>query len=139
MAADNQQPENFARTVAEVTDRMSVLVREEIELAKAEMTNKAASLARGAAAVGVGAVFGVFAVVFMLLTAAWGLDAILVSGAGDIWIGFGIVFGVLAILTVGAFLFARRMLRVGPPAPTMALDEAKKIRETVSAKAETGG
>jgi Putative Actinobacterial Holin-X, holin superfamily III len=117
---------------------MSVLVREEIALAKAEMTQKATSLARGAAAVGVGAAFGVFALVFMLLTAAWGLDAILVDGAGDIWIGFAIVFGVLTVATIAAFLFAWRKLRVGPPAPTMALDEAKKIRETVNPKSEAG-
>ena len=37
----------------------------------------------------------------------------------------------LLLLMVGAFLFAWRMLRVGAPTPTMAIDEAKKIRETV--------
>ena len=51
---------------------MSLLVREEIELAKAEVTTKVSSIARGAAAVAVGAVFGVFALVFVLLTIAWG-------------------------------------------------------------------
>ena len=113
---------------------MSVLVRDEIELAKAEVTQKASSLARGATAVAAGAVFGVFAVIFLLLTLAWALDAIFVDGAGDIWIGFAIVFGVLGVATIGAFLFAWRKLKVGAPAPTMALDEAKKIRATVSGK-----
>ena len=131
MPAENGKPENIATTVTEVSERMSVLVREEIELAKAEVTQKVSSIARGAAAVGAGAMFGVFAVVFFLLTVAWALDAILIEGAGDIWIGFAIVFGVLALATIGAFLFAWRKLKVGPPAPTMALDEAKKIRETV--------
>jgi uncharacterized small protein (DUF1192 family) len=139
LPAENGKPDNIATTVTEVSERMSVLVREEIELAKAEVTQKLSSIARGAAAVGAGAVFGIFAVVFGLLTAAWGLDAILVSGAGDIWIGFAIVFGVLSLATVGAFLFAWRKLKVGAPAPTMALDEAKKIRETVSAKPEASG
>ena len=113
---------------------MSVLVREEIELAKAEVTTKVSSLARGAAAVAAGAVFGIFAVIFLLLTLAWVLDAILVSGAGDIWIGFAIVLAVLLAAAVGAFLFAWRKLKVGAPTPTMAIDEAKKIRATVSAK-----
>lgn len=113
---------------------MSVLVREEIELAKAEVTTKVSSLLRGVAAVAAGAVFGVFAVIFLLLTLAWVLDAILVSGAGDIWIGFAIVLAVLLVATVGAFLFAWRKLRVGAPTPTMAIDEAKKIRATVGAK-----
>jgi hypothetical protein len=114
---------------------MSVLVRDEVELAKAEVTQKASSLARGAAAVAAGAVFAVFAVIFALLTLAWALDAVFVDGAGDIWIGFAIVLAVLGVATIGAFLFAWRKLKVGAPAPTMALDEAKKIRETVSGKA----
>ena len=115
---------------------MSLLVREEIELAKAEVTTKVTSIARGAAAVAAGAVFGVFAVVFFLLTLAWVLDAIFVTGAGDLWIGFAITLGVLVVLAIGAFLFAWRKLRVGAPTPKMAIDEAKKIRETVSTRSE---
>jgi len=122
--------------VTEVSDRMSVLVREEIELAKVEVTQKAKSIARGTAAVAAGSVFGVFAIVFFLLTVAWALDAVLVSGTGDIWIGFAIVFAGLFLASIAAFLFAWRKLRVGPPTPTMAIDEAKKIRETVAVVSE---
>ena len=39
---------------------------------------------------------------------------------------------VLLVLTVGAFMFAWRKLKVGAPTPNMAIDEAKKIRATVS-------
>jgi uncharacterized small protein (DUF1192 family) len=128
----NGQPENIATAVTEVTERMSVLVREEIELAKAEMTQKFSSIARGAAAVAVGAVFGVFALVIALLTLAWGLN----SAFNSLWEGFAVVLVLLVALTIGAFLFAWRKLKVGAPAPTMAIDEAKKIRATVSAKGE---
>jgi uncharacterized membrane protein YqjE len=135
LPADNGTPENVVKTVSEISDRMSNLVRDEIELAKAELTHKATSLVRGAVAVAAGAVFGVFAIVFALLTIAWALDAVFISGAGDIWLGFVIVFGVLAILALMAFLFAWRKLKVGtPPTPTMAIDEAKRIRETVASK-----
>jgi Flp pilus assembly protein TadB len=116
--------------VTEVSERMTVLVREEIELAKAEMTQKFASIARGTAAVAAGAVFGVFAVVFLLLTLAWGLNSVLSS----VWLGFLIVLVILLIFTVVAFLLARRLLKVGAPAPTMAIEEAKLIKETVSPK-----
>jgi uncharacterized small protein (DUF1192 family) len=122
------QPENLATAVTEVSERMAVLVREEIELAKAEMLQKVSSIARGAAAIGAGAVFGVFAVVFILDTIAWGIN----DAIDSLWVGFAIVMVVLILLTVGAFLFARRALRVGPPTPQMAIDEAKKIRETVT-------
>jgi len=139
LPAENGKPENLASTVTEVSDRMTLLVREEIELAQAEITQKATSIARGAAAVSAGAVFGVFAVVFLLLTIAWALDAVIVEGTGDIWIGFAIVFGGLALLAIAAFLFAWRKLSVGPPTPNMAMDEARKIRETVATGSEGGG
>ena len=49
------------------------------------------------------------------------------------------MFGVLALLTIASFLFAWTKLKAGaPPAPTMAIDEAKRIRDTVSSKTEIG-
>ena len=107
---------------------MSLLVREEIELAKAEVTLKVTSLARGTVAVAAGAVFGVFALVFVLLTIAWALN----SAFGSLWEGFAVVMVVLLAFTVGAFLFAWRKFKVGPPTPTMAIEEATKIRATVT-------
>jgi uncharacterized membrane protein len=121
------EDDNLARAVTEVSERMAVLVREEIELAKVEMTAKVSSIARGAAAVAIGAVFGVFALVFVLLTVAWGLNSALTS----IWLGFLIVMALLVLLTVVAFLFAWRKLKVGAPTPKLAIEEAKKIRATV--------
>jgi uncharacterized membrane protein YqjE len=122
---------NVTTALTEVTEQLSVLVREEIELAKAEVTVKATSIARGAVAGAVGAVFGVFALIFILGTIAWAIN----DATGDLWLGFAVVSVVLVVLTVVAFLFAWRKLQVGAPAPTMAIDEAKKIRTTV----ERGG
>jgi Putative Actinobacterial Holin-X, holin superfamily III len=119
--------DSLAAAVTDVSEKLSVLVREEIELAKTEVAAKASTMARGAGAAAVGAVFGVFALIFVLLTIAWGLNSVFNS----IWIGFAIVMVGLVGLTVLAFLLARRWLRVGAPAPTMAIEEAKKIRDTV--------
>jgi uncharacterized small protein (DUF1192 family) len=127
LPADNGRQENIATAVTEVSDRMTLIVREEIELAKAEVTEKVTTLARGAAAVAAGAVFGVFAVVFLLLTLAWGLNSLI----GSVWLGFLIVLILLLLMTAGAFLFARKKLQGGAPVPQMAIDEAKKIRASV--------
>ncbi|MCL2419104.1 MAG: phage holin family protein [Conexibacteraceae bacterium] len=135
MPADDGQSDSIATAITEVSESLTKLVHEEIELAKAEVAQKTTSLARGAAAVAAGAVFGIFAVVFILFTIAWALSTILVSGVPDIWIGFVIVAGTLVLLAVFAFLFAWRKLRVGAPTPDMAIDEAKKIRETVTTSA----
>jgi hypothetical protein len=127
-----QQSESFAAAITEVSEKMSVLVREEIELAKSEVTTKVSSIARGAAAVAIGAVFGVFALVFVLLSIAWAINA----ATGSLWLGFVIVMALLLVLTAGAFLFAWRKLKVGAPTPKMAIDEAKKIRATVQSGAD---
>jgi hypothetical protein len=119
--------ENLAQALTEVSERVSALVREEIELAKVEVTVKVKSYQRGAVAGAAGAVFGVFAIIFVLLTVAWGFNSLLNS----IWLGFLIVMVVLLVLTVGAFLFAWRKFKVGAPKPEMAIEEARKIRATV--------
>ncbi len=133
MPGSDGRPDNLATAVTEVSERLSVIVREEIELFRVETTQKLSNIGRGAAAIAAGAVFGVFAIIFILLTLAWGLN----SAFGSLWEGFAVVMVVLIALTVAAFLFAWRKLKVSaPPTPTMALDEAKKIRATVAAKPE---
>jgi uncharacterized membrane protein YqjE len=132
LAADNGQQDSIAAAITQVSENLSRLVHDEIELAKAEVTEKGMSLLRGVGAVAAGAVFGIFAVIIGLFTVAWALDAILVSGSSKTWVGFLIVTGVLVVLALFAFLFAWRKLKVGAPTPTMAIDEAKKIRETVT-------
>jgi uncharacterized small protein (DUF1192 family) len=134
LTTESHGNENLAVAVTEVSERVTVLIREEIELAKAETIAQVSSLARGAVAVAAGAVFGVFALILALETLAWGLNSP-IAGTGKIWIGFIIVTALLVVLTAAAFLFAWRKLRVGAPKPEMAIDEAKKIRETVSSKA----
>lgn len=132
-AEPDERTDSLAAAVTEVSEKLGVLVREEIELAKAEMVEKGSSIARGAAAVAAGAVFGVFALIFVLLTLAWGLNVI----TNSFWIGFAIVMVLLLLMTAGAFLFAWRKLRVGAPTPKMAIDEAKKISVTVKSGAES--
>ncbi len=132
MPADKGQPDNFAQAITDVSENLSRLVQDEIELAKAEVIEKTTSLARGAAAVAAGAVFGVFAVTFLLITLAWGINGAFVSGVGDIWLGFLVVMILLLLLTAGTFLFAWRKLNAGPPTPVMAIEEARRIRDTVT-------
>jgi uncharacterized small protein (DUF1192 family) len=135
LAAGNGN-ENLATAVTEVSERVSVLIREEIELAKAEVTVKIKSLTRGIVWFGLAAVLAFFGVIFVPVTLAWGLDDILVSGVGGLWEGFLIVAGIFfGAAGLCAFLGWRKV-RVGAPTPTMAIDEAKKIRETVSSKSE---
>jgi uncharacterized small protein (DUF1192 family) len=135
LATSTQQNENIAAVVTEISERVTVLVKDEIELAKAEMVQKARTLAVGIAAVAVGAVCGVFVLVFGLATLAWGLN----SAFGSLWEGFAVVLVLLVLVVVASFVFALRKLKVGAPTPKMAIDEAKKIRATVTTKSHGTG
>lgn len=129
---NNSPPDKIAAALTEISENLTNLVHDEIELAKAEVMEKVTSLARGVAAVAAGAVFGVFAIIFFLLTLAWVINGLFVGGVPSIWLGFLVVLILLLILTAAAFWFAKSKLQVGAPTPSMAIDEAKKIRDTVT-------
>ena len=123
----------IAAAITEVTERASVLVREEIELAKTEMTEKATRLAKGAV---VGIVAGVFfftALFFVLIGCAWLLYYELPIGNEFTYFwGFFAMAAILVVLGVLAGLIAARAVKKGsPPVPSMAIEEARKIREAV--------
>lgn len=131
MPVDDRQA-TLAEAVTQVSERASLLVREEIELAKAEMAAKARKLATGAVVGVVAGVFFLTGLFFLLESAAWG--AYLFYGGTNYWAGFLIVAIVLFVVgALAGFLAFRAMRKGSPPAPTMAIDEAKKIRETVTA------
>ena len=139
-ASGPEQSESQAATIAqaitEVSERASLLVREEIELAKAEVTEKLTKLVRGAVVGMAAGIFVVTGLMFLLHSAAWGAWQAFGSGA-DYWLGFLIVAVVLFLLGALAGLLAYRAVRSGaPPTPSMAIDEAKKIRETVTSASE---
>ena len=117
----------------QVTERAQVLVREEIELAKTEMTEKVTKIAKGA---GIGAAAGVFAIFglsILLQGFAWLAWWALPTGNSlTFFWGFFVVAAILFILGGIAGLLAARFFKRGsPPKPDMAIEEAQRIRETV--------
>ncbi len=132
----DQRSPNLAAAITEVSERASLLVREEIELAKAEMTQKATRLAKGAV-VGVAAgIFMVTALFFVLIGCAWLLYFELPIGNQFTYFwGFFAMALILLILGVIAGFVAAKAVKAGaPPTPSMAIEEARKIRETVSSR-----
>jgi hypothetical protein len=134
-------PLNIATALTDVSERVAVLVREEVELAKAEVAEKASRLARGAV---VGVVAGVFfftALFFVLIGCAWLLYYYLPIGSDFTYFwGFFAMALILVVLGALAGLLAARAVKKGaPPVPTQAIEEARLIRETLStAYAEQG-
>jgi len=130
---DPQLAQSLGRTITEVSERASLLVREEIELAKAEIFEKAAKMAKGAA---VGAAAGVVAVIagfFILEGLAWLISIELFPSGQYFWGFFIVAFLLLGLGAAGGF-FAFKAISGGPPTPRMAIGEARKIWDAVRKK-----
>ena len=121
--------------VSDVSEKASLLVREEIELAKAEVTEKVTSLGKGAGIAAAAGVFLIFAITMFFHGLAWLLDD-LFGWEGSVWPGFAIVFALLVVAAAIASLIARRLFQRGaPPTPDLAIEEARRTRVELEAQA----
>jgi Putative Actinobacterial Holin-X, holin superfamily III len=136
-AEPGERTDSLAAAVTEVSEKLSVLVREEIELAKTEIAEKATRLAKGAVVAIVAGVFFLTALFFVLVGCAWLLYYELpIGNAFTYFWGFFAMAVILVILgALAGFLAARAVKSGSPPTPQMAIEEARKIRETVSSTA----
>ena len=125
---------SLGEIVSDVSEKASLLVHEEFELAKAEVADKVSKLGTGSAIGAAAAVFLIFAITMFLHGLAWLLND-LFGWDGSIWPGFMIVFGFLLILAAIAGLVASRLVKRGaPPTPDMAIEEAKRTRAELEAQ-----
>src|SRR4051795_1604990 len=121
----------LAKAITEVTEKAQLLVREEIALAKAEVTEKVSGLVKGAA---VGAAAGVFILAGLIYFLHF-LALLIADVLGtNPWVGYLIVAGLLFIAGGVAGFMAMRFFKKGsPPTPQMAIEEAQLIRSTLTA------
>ena len=125
---------HLSEIVAEVSEKASQLVREEIELAKAEVKDKVSKLTRGAGVAAAAGVFLVFGVTMFFHGLAWFLDDVF-NWEDNIWAGFAVVTALLFLLAILAALLALRLFKKGsPPTPDMAIEEAKRTRAELEAQ-----
>ena len=121
--------------VFDVAERVSILVREEIALAKVELTEKVTNLGRGAV-VGIAAgVFVLMALAMLMHGVAWLINDILGIDSA-VWVGFLIEAAFWLLVAAGAGLFAYRSVKKGtPPTPEMAIEEIKETKATLRKEA----
>src|SRR3954462_15637126 len=117
--------------VNDVSTKASLLVREEIELAKTEIAEKAKSLGKGVAVAIVAGVMAVFALIYFFEALAWFFNDLLDVGT-KLWIGFLIVFAILiTIAAIAGWVGVRWIKKGAPPTPDMAIEEAKLTRAEI--------
>jgi uncharacterized membrane protein YqjE len=129
--ANNTDISDLGQAIQDVTDKLSLLVREEVELAKTEVTEKASKLIKGAVVGIVAGIFAVFGLIYLLHSGAWAIYDVI--GSDSPWLGYLIVAVVLFVLgALAGFIAARLVKRGAPPTPQMAIEEGKLIKETVT-------
>lgn len=119
---------SLADLVVDVSEHASTLVREEIELAKAEVSAKVSKLAKGSV-VGIAAgTFAFLALILILHGIAWLLGEEVFNG--NIWAGYFVTAGIFLLIAALAGLIAYRAVKAGsPPVPEQAIEEAKLTKE----------
>jgi uncharacterized membrane protein YqjE len=126
------------RTVGElvfdVSERVSILLREEIELAKTEIREKVTKLVQGSV-VGIAAgVFALMGLAMLMHGIAWLLNDLFFSG--NVWLGFMVEALFWFCVAAAAGWFAYRSVQAGsPPTPDLAIEEARRTKETLEAGA----
>jgi MFS family permease len=119
--------------VRQLSDQTTTLVRQEIELAKAEMTAKGKQVGMGAGAFGAAGVLGLYAVgaitaclILALSTAIAGWLAALIVG-----VVYAAIAGVLALV-------GKKKTQAGaPPVPERAISSTKEDVEWAKTRAKT--
>lgn len=117
--------------LSEVTGDISTLFRQEVELAKAEISTSAKKAGKGAGMFGGAGLTALFALLFLSLAAMWGLGALIGLGWSSLIIA--VVYAVVALVL---FLRGRKELKDIKGAP-LTTETLGKIPETV--KPHTGG
>jgi uncharacterized membrane protein YqjE len=126
----SQDERSVSELVFDVAEKSSSLVREEIELAKTEVSEKVGKLLRGSV-VGVAAgIFAFLALILIMEGVAWLLAEEVFDG--NAWPGFFVEAALF-------LLIAARSVQAGaPPVPEQAIEEAKLTKETLESGAKAG-
>lgn len=108
-----EDPRSLGEIAGDLLDNASTLIRQEVELAKAEVQQTASRAGKGAGLMGGAGVTGHFALLFLSLAAWWGLGVLI--GTADRpalgWAGIivGVVYAIVALvlLSMGRAEFKR--------------------------------
>lgn len=124
-AAERAATSGLGELLSGVTRDLSTLFRQEVELAKAELTDSAKKAGKGAGMFGAAAVAGLFALLFLTITVWWALGFLI----NNAWSAL-IITVVYAIVALVLFQRGRTQFKTVQGAP-QTVDSLKEIPETL--------
>jgi len=114
---------SVGQLIGDISRDLSTLMRQEMELAKAELKSEVQKGAKGAGMLGGAGFAGYMFVVFLSLTAAWGLGDLLDNS----WLGHGLVMLFWGIVAAVLFVTGRKTLKTVHPKPERTVETVQQI------------
>lgn len=114
MGTEGPDQRSLGEIVSDVTQDITTLVRQEMDLAKTELKQEVAKAGKGAGLLGGAGLAGWFVLLFLSLTATFALDL-----AMPLWASALVVTGVWAVAALGLALHGKRAIdHANPQLPT---------------------
>ena len=134
--ADGAGPEPAAdrsagELVKQLSEQVSVLVRDELKLAQVEMTRKGKQAGLGAGLLGGGGVVGLYALGCLIACAVLAISGVVAAWLAALIVGAAL----LAVAGVAALLGKGRLQKAVPPVPEQTVDSVKTDVEEIKERA----
>jgi hypothetical protein len=134
MATDSSAPERtIGQLVADLTRDVEGIVRSNVALAKAEVSDSAKVMGRGVGLLVGAGVLGLFGFLFLLFTAAQAIALAL-----PLWAGYLIVAAVVLVVALVLALLGKKALDNAETSPTRAIAEGKQTLAVIKPAAKGG-
>jgi hypothetical protein len=113
---------SVGQLIGEVSKDLSTLMRQELELAKAELTAEAKKAGQGAGMFGAAGFAGYMVLIFLSLALMWGLSNVIDTG----WAGLivAVIWGVIGAV---AFVMGRKKFQQVHPKPERTVDTLQQV------------
>lgn len=133
-------PRSLADLLRDLRDESTALLRQEVALAKTEMTEKASKVGRNVAYLAVGALVGVVALYFVLGAVAAGISVAINDtdwSPHGVWIGPLIVGVIVAIVAMSMISKAQHSLTQVSLVPEKSIESLKEDKQWAQAKVQS--
>ena len=108
--------------IGEVTKDLSTLMRQELDLARAELTTEAKKAGQGAGMYGAAGFAGYMVLLFLSFALWWGLATVM-----DIWLAALLVAVLWAVIGAVAYVVGRNKFRQVNPKPERTVDTLSQV------------
>ena len=128
-----EQDKPLGELVQDLSRQTSTLIRQEMRLAQAELTEKGKHASKGAGMFGGAGAVALYGVGALVAAAVLGLATVL-----EPWIAAAAIgFGLLVVAGILALTGKKELDEAGPPKPEQAIESVQRDIDTVKARAKS--